>query len=196
MSVIDTLIFDRTHADVEKLNQIKTRILTNGLGELTDEEKAEYLSGMKGAYNYTDLNRVGQAVKYLADRLLSLPDELDMYREAMGVSDDKLYRIPYNVSAVAVSPKIDWKVSDIPLQSQMETYLKNIRTLKGIFELPDSSPDLPQTLEALDINGANSIEKVLYEVNTKLGEIEKNLYDRIDRTAVAFQYANMLYAGV
>jgi len=194
MSVIDTLVFDRTRDDLEKLNEIKTRILTYGLSSLTSAEKTEYLSGMKGAYNYTDLNRVGQAVAYIADRLISLPGEISTYREAMGVSDNKLYRVPYDVAGVVVSPKTDWKVSDIPVRTQMEAYLKNVHALQGIFELPESSPDLSQTLEGLNLKVANAIERILYDVNTKLEEAEDNLYDLIDRTAAAFTYSGINYA--
>ena len=72
-TVIDTLIYDRTQADVNRVFTLKNKILTEGLNALSAEEKAEYMAGMKGAYNYTDMNRVGQAVAYIANRMTSLP---------------------------------------------------------------------------------------------------------------------------
>lgn len=53
-TVIDTLIYDRTQADVNRVFNLKNKILTEGLNALSAEEKAEYMAGMKGAYNYTD----------------------------------------------------------------------------------------------------------------------------------------------
>ena len=79
MSVIDNLIYDRTQADVDRVSTLTVKILTGGLSSLTDEEKEEYLAGMKGAYNYTDLNRVGQAVTYIASKMINLPEELRTY---------------------------------------------------------------------------------------------------------------------
>ena len=65
-TVIDTLVFNRTQADVDRVFILKNKILTGGLTALSDEEKTEYMAGMKGAYNYQDMNRVGQAVAYIA----------------------------------------------------------------------------------------------------------------------------------
>ena len=62
MSIIDNLVYDRTQADVDRVFTLKNKILTEGLSSLSAEEKAEYMAGMKGAYNYGDMNRVGQAV--------------------------------------------------------------------------------------------------------------------------------------
>ena len=75
-TVIDTLIYDRTQADVNRVFTLKNKILTEGLNALSAEEKAEYMAGMKGAYNYTDMNRVGQAVAYIANRMTSLHSAL------------------------------------------------------------------------------------------------------------------------
>ena len=59
MSIIDNLVYDRTQADVDRVFTLKNKILTEGLSSLSAEEKAEYMAGMKGAYNYGDMNRVG-----------------------------------------------------------------------------------------------------------------------------------------
>ena len=52
MSIINELVYNRTQADVDRVYTLKNKILTGGLAALTAEEKAEYLAGMKGAYNY------------------------------------------------------------------------------------------------------------------------------------------------
>ena len=97
MSVIDNLIFDRTQADVDRVFELKNKILTGGgLSALTSEEQTEYMAGMKGAYNYTDFNRIGEAISYLVERM-----------KALAIYDD------------SIIPKVDWAVGDWPTQSQI-----------------------------------------------------------------------------
>lgn len=61
-----TLITDRTQADLRDLKSLLARA-----GSLTEGDRVEFnLSRHKGAYNYTDLNRVAEAMEYL-DGILS-----------------------------------------------------------------------------------------------------------------------------
>lgn len=195
MSVIDTLIFDRTQADVDRVYALKQKILTDGLTSLTAEEKAEYMGGMRGAYNATDLNRVGQAVSYLADRFTDLPGELEAYREEKGVADDELYHVPYDPSTVVVSPKQNWTVADIPTNSQVQTYLNNLLVLRRQLVLPADAPMVPTSLNNLTFDTANQIEYLLWLVNAALVEVENDLYGKIDRAAESFWYAGEVNCG-
>ena len=65
MSVIDNLITDRTSSDVSRWSELKAKTLSG----MTTEELSEWSAGMKGAYKYTDLNRVNEALVYLQNRL-------------------------------------------------------------------------------------------------------------------------------
>lgn len=195
MSVIDTLIFDRTQADVDRVYALKQKILTGGLTSLMAEEKAEYMGGMRGAYNATDLNRVGQAVSYLADRFTDLPGELEAYREEKGVADDELYHVPYDPSTVVVSPKQNWTVADIPTNSQVQTYLNNLLVLRRQLVLPADAPMVPTSLNNLTFDTANQIEYLLWLVNAALVEVENDLYGKIDRAAESFWYAGEVNCG-
>lgn len=66
MSIIDTLIIDRTQADAE----LARRLSAMGWAAMTDEQRALYLSDqLKGAYKASDLNRVNAAMDYLVGRL-------------------------------------------------------------------------------------------------------------------------------
>lgn len=65
MSILDTLITNRTSADVSRAKDLNKK----GFAAMTEAEKAEYLVGLKGAYNATDINRVGEACEYVANRL-------------------------------------------------------------------------------------------------------------------------------
>ena len=60
------LIYDRTAEDVERALALAKKAEA---GTLTDAEKAEWLAGMKGCYNASDMNRVEAAVKSIAAAL-------------------------------------------------------------------------------------------------------------------------------
>lgn len=67
MSIIDELITDRTQSDVENLREL----LSRGEEEWTSDELSEFnLARSKGSYNYTDLNRVTQAMDYINNQLV------------------------------------------------------------------------------------------------------------------------------
>ncbi len=132
-----TLITNRTQADVTRAKTLRTKINTDGWSSLTAAEQSEWLSGMKGAYNYEDLNRVGEAVQYLADQLGG-----------------------YGY-LVEVKPKTNWAENTIPLAGQVETYLNDLNALKAKFY---GTTDLPDTMDNIDLEDANNIEKLLIEI--------------------------------
>lgn len=195
MSVIDELIYDRTQADVDKVFTLKNKILTSGLSALTSEELTEYMAGMKGAYNYTDMNRVGQAVAYIAERMIALPDELAAYRAEKGVDDDPIYEVPYDPSTVVVAAKTNWAMGDTPTQALAKAYLNNLVVLRKQLTLPTEAPVVPSTLDKLTYAVANDIEYLLYLIDRQLTEVENDLYSKIDLTVAAYAYANLCYCG-
>lgn len=194
-TVIDTLIYDRTAEDVERVKTLKTQIMTNGLSSLSSAERAEYLAGMRGAYNYTDMNRVGQAVAYIAGRMTALPGQLQAYRQSHGVAEDSVYDLPYDPSAVSVTPKTDWSVSDIPTQAQIRIYLANISNLRSILTLPSGTPSPPANLNGMTYTIANNLERILYVIYQRFTEIEAEWYDLIDRATLDHMFTGEVYAG-
>ena len=195
MSVIDNLVYDRTQSDVDRVFILKNKILTEGLNALTSEEKAEYMEGMKGAYNYTDMNRVGQAVIYIAERMTGLPEELAAYRESKGVGDDPMYEVPYDPSTVVVSAKTDWAMGDTPTHSLISTYLNNLTVLRKQLDLPAYAPVVPTNLDHLTFETANSIEYLLYIIYQAFLAVEAELYRKIDLTAAGYVYAGITFSG-
>lgn len=189
------MVYDRTQADVDRVFTLKNKILTGGLNALTVEEKAEYMAGMKGAYNYTDMNRVGQAVAYIANRMTSIPNELDAYRAEKGVADDPIYHVPYNPSSVVVSAKTNWAMGDTPTQSLATAYLNDLVILRQQLSLPADAPAVPSTLDGLTFSVANDMEYLLFVIDKTLTEVETELYSKIDRTVAAFYYANLYNSG-
>lgn len=150
------LITDRTQSDVSYV----ARLAAKGWSGMTEDEKSQWLLGLKGAYNTTDLNRVGNAVTYVAGRL-----------EEAGYAPD-------------IDPKIDWTVSDIPTESQMETYLDNVRALRNAFAVPDTVPQVPADMEGLTYQEANDIERIILAIDALI----TNMMD-------AWFYSNEVFCG-
>jgi len=143
-----SLITDRTERDVERW-----RLLHNkGFDALTEEEKAEWKAGMKGAYNYTDLNRVESAVVFIANRL----------------SESGYY--------VAPVVKPSWSVKDHPTKEDMDRYMGNIALLRSILPLYPMTPKAPTTKKKMDYLVANDIEKILSDVDRQISAINQSWY--------------------
>lgn len=140
-----SLITDRTQADVDEL----LSILQTPFADWTTEQAQLYYSGMsKGAYNASDLNRVGAAMVYIAERISS-----------MG----------YAVEGIA--PKLYWMDTDVVTQGDMSSYLSNIAALQAVLPLPDETPIAPSDMAGLTFTEANNIEQILAIINTMLTNI-------------------------
>jgi len=131
MSVIDTLIFDRTNADVEEVRTLRNKILASGYDSLTTEEKTKYQAGMKGAYNYTDMNRVGNAISYVVNRGITLEQALVTLISNSGLEDNALYHLGIDVSTT-VTPKTNWVVGDTPSGEQCRHYIEELNIMNNI----------------------------------------------------------------
>lgn len=141
------LIFDRTLNDV---NEVKMKI-----------------DNPKGAYNYTDLNRVETACMELKNILTSLD-----------------YYIP------EMTFKTDWSVSDGALMNELdnnfERILSNIKTLRASYYTLPNTPATPDTISngKLDYIKANDIEKILFDMNSIILSMKAN-----------FRYSGTFNAG-
>ena len=136
-----TLITDRSASDLELLRDL----LSTPMSDWTAEQLAQFNQALsKGAYNYTDLNRVGAAMVYLRDRL-----------------NDNGYGLD-------ISPKTDWREVDAPTESGMALYLACLGTLRGALSIPYGTPETPTTMKGLTYTTANNIEKILETVDQML----------------------------
>ena len=95
-------------------------------------------------YNVSDLNRVGEAVRYLAERFTG-----------------------YGY-AVTVNPKTDWTEDNVPTRKQLETYRRNIVELRRQLTVMQSTPETPETMRFLDYVKANDIEQILFDLDELL----------------------------
>lgn len=116
---------------------------------ITDRTAADVKAGnAKGTYNATDLNRVGEAVRYLA-----------------GIYAERGYVVP-------VAPKVDWQESDWPPPSAMARYLQDVETLREQVPMLDGTPETPETMEKLTHLTANNIEQILLDCEDMLRRME------------------------
>ena len=112
----------------------------NGLMLEFGETKHEYVpytgiipnNTTKGADNYSDLNRVERATAELSD----------------------LYGLD-------LETKTDWNVHDVPKSADMVRYITNIRKIRQACLSPNSIPAAPDSMNGLNFNDANNIEKIL-----------------------------------
>ena len=89
---MDRLIFDRTNEDVIYAKE--------------HQNSNEFL---KGAYNYTDLNRIEEWCQFLAEKLTE-------------------YSYP-----VTITTKTNWTMADFPTEAQMNRIRGNIKALKDAY---------------------------------------------------------------
>ena len=95
----------------------------------------------KGAYNYSDLNRVERAVAEISD-----------------------------LDGLGLVTKTDWKMWDIPTESEMNRFLGNIAVIRLHLANNDNVPLAPTSMSNLTYNDANNIELILnvaYETLTQ-----------------------------
>ena len=141
-----TVVTDRTQANVDRLKELKQKALTGHgtsfANRLTAEEIAEYnILSNKGAYNASDLNRVGTACATLYALLQTYGYDVPSYYQT----------------------RTDWSQDDIPTERDMGWYIQNVHAIKAVF---DAEQDVPDSMEYLDVYGANAIEQLLAEVET------------------------------
>ena len=134
------LIYDRTAEDVERALALAKKAEA---GTLTDAEKTEWLAGMKGCYNATDMNRVEAAVQTLAAEL-----------NAAGYT-------------VEIVPQTFAETDTVRL-SQWRQYLANVQALRDAYYTLGETGQLPDAADRLGYQGANTIEKVLADIDLLL----------------------------
>lgn len=148
--VLLTLITDRTAADVAEAKRLRDKLLAGEV--LTDEEFARYSAGLRGCYNASDMNRVGAAVRYVANRLNA---------EGYGAH---------------VSPKTDWQMEYAVRQSDWNKYLDEVRHLRRKLTLMRTTPQITDGMYSGLKNHAeaNAIEQILVDLDWILTNIIRN----------------------
>lgn len=147
--MMTNLVYDRTAEDVAEVRRLLWKLDPEVGEELTDEEWVKWNAGMKGAYNYTDMNRVESAVKTIAAALTSAG-------------------YPVEVTPVLKGSKAEdreWQEGDIVRRAQWTIYLDNVQRLRDAYYTLAETGALPKPEDKLGYVGANTIEKVLADID-------------------------------
>lgn len=142
------LITDRTERDVERWRLLHSK----GWSAMTQEEREEWQTALKGAYNHVDMNRVEGAVEFIAQRLA----ELGHY--------------------VAPELKKTWAINDHPTKADMDRYFGNVALLRSVLPMYPTTPLPPTTQKKLDYLVANDIERILSDVDRRITGIKESWY--------------------
>lgn len=183
------LITDRTQADL-----LRAKALAKiGYANMTAEERTEWNTALKGAYDESDFNRVEGAVETLQNILLALPDDLREYAETLGVAWDAFFDITYSLEPLVLVTKTNWLRGEIPGKNDKSRYLGNVATLRSLMEY--ETDELPDSMEDLTIDGANAIEKALELLNAEIDKFRQMRETQLQNTASSWYYSGDVYAN-
>ena len=104
-------VFDRKQEDVERALMLNRKYID---GTLTEAEKTEWLSGLKGALNANDLNRIETNCDTVAENI-----------------------------AVVVHTKL-WERKSIPRASDFERICSNIERIRSSYATLKTTPETPE----------------------------------------------------
>lgn len=146
MSVIESLVFDRTQKDVDALDAFFL-----GVQAGTVDPSALDLTMARGAYNVTDLNRVTEVMEYLHDRLTE-------YGYRSGYE-------PVEVFHTDGTADHRWREEDEDVTAdKLEEYLANVRTIREALPILPGTPHCPADMDELTVEDANAIERILHNL--------------------------------
>lgn len=143
--MLENLITDRTYADYTRWRTLRDK----GYENMTAAEREEWGGPMKGAYNYSDLNRVGAALNYLRDRLT-----------------DAGYLLGIEFTA-----STNWTSDKIPTAAQFTAYVSAVETIRSAMVQKTTTPRTPDNTGSLDIQGANAIESILLDIEELINKM-------------------------
>lgn len=110
-------------------------------------------TALKGAYNYTDLNRVESKV----DELQSILRSYDYFTDNLTV-------------------KTNWTLTDKFTPNDAQRYLSNVKKIRDAFPVLSSTPAVPGSMQGLTYQRANDIEQVLVDVEFLINNMIASFY--------------------
>lgn len=187
-NIIDTLVFDRTAADVARMAALASAAQKR---PLTEAEVAEWNAAVvRGAYNAEDLNRVGAAAMFADAFLSSVQSEIDAYISALGVADDAIFDAHVG-AASAIAPRTDYAKDTSPLMRADVTETIRAAAVTAARVGINISVDVSR----LNYEGANTVERALYDAYRHGENAISTRKDKADRIAAAWYYSGDLFCG-
>lgn len=149
-------ITDRTLSDVVRVETFAKKIRQHGFDHLTAAERQEWLSGLKGALNAKDLNRIEGNMAFLVESLGPLGYYLLFPRD-----DD-------------FNPEVhtSWGNSDIPLKEDLARILANAKGLSKSLYI--KTMPLPSSLNSPGYEDINKIENLLLYMRSVYDAVLEN----------------------
>ena len=147
--------------------------------ETARTQRGTTLTPLKGCYNITDLNRVEAAVKTLAAALTSAG-------------------YPVSVTPVLKGSKAEdreWQEGDVLYRPQWTTYLNNVQRLRDAYYTLAETGELPAPEDKLKYTGANTIEKVLADIDLLLDGM-KSIYRRAGTFTAGGNYVRQMIRSI
>lgn len=127
-------ITDRTDDDVAQVKALASKAKA---GTWTEEEQAEWASGMKGALSYMDYNRIESGIQEIAAIL--------------------------NAS---VSVKTNWDVNGYLTVADASRWLSNIKAIRSLCSGKNDTPETPISINYLHYTIINQVEEILLDIET------------------------------
>ena len=144
--MLENMITNRGFGDVEAVEALADAIKA---GTATEEQVWRYLNEInKGAYTYRDLNRVEEAVLYVATQL-------------------KEYGYLKQIPVVE-----HWSVEDKPNEDDFGRYFGNVARIRNAITVWASTPEAPVSVVGFDVNKANALEQILVDVDQILNYVK------------------------
>ena len=143
------MIIDRTEQDVARWRELHDK----GWAAMTAAEQTEWMGEMKGRYSYTDMNRVERAVAALSARF-----------------------VEGGYLTSPLSTKTNWNAWSVPTRADMQRYLGNVATLRGLVPVYPGTPAVPTINQRLNYERANDIEKILVDLDDILTKIPQSWF--------------------
>lgn len=171
------LIYDRTESDETASAAIRKSYQTLGnWSGLTDAERTQL---ERGTLTYNTLNRVESAVKLLAAALTSAGYPVDVTPVLKGSkSEDR-----------------EWQEGDVLYRPQWSTYLDNVQRLRDAYYTLAETGELPAPGDKLKYTGANTIEKVLADIDLLLDGM-KSIYRRAGTFTAGGSYTRQMIRSI
>lgn len=139
------MVTDRTQADFTEWETLSKIPWAN----MTEAQRARWSVPLKGAYNYTDLNRVGIAMLELKSILVS-----------------------YGY-AVSVNVRADYTVGEWPTKALMNAYIQSLKNIRSAVEVASSTPQAPDSMDNGTVTIWNNIEQILLDVEDAVAYLAK-----------------------
>lgn len=190
MTIIDTLIFDRTAADTAKLQALEAAAMVR---TLTDEELAEWNAAVvRGAYNAEDLNRIGTAVVFADAYLSGVQDAIDAYRASLGVADEYIFDAHIKPPEEVIIPRQDWSRVESPLMADdIAQTMRAARVTAARIGVALAQMDTSRMTYA----DANAVERAIYDAYRRAEDAEKTRKDKAGRIAKGWYFSGDLVCG-